>query len=132
MVDGDAPARGEMTNIYVIKADGYGYKIGIATRPKARLGQLRVGLPVEFTLLGHVPIADEYALRVEQVLHKRYHAHHIKGEWFNLPDRYWNERDFVKDVLGCASLLEKVKRAGDAQQKADARAAVERALALPG
>lgn len=124
-------ARGKMTNIYVIKADGYGYKIGIATRPKARLGHLRVGLPVEFTLLGHVPVADEYALRVEQALHKRYSANHIKGEWFSLPDRYWTERDFVKDVLGCASLLEKVKRTGDEQQRANARAAVERILASP-
>ena len=94
------------THIYVMGTaiGDLAYKIGHATKPEKRQGQLNAGSPFGVRLLGAMAIPTAVANAVEKSLHKRYRAGHVGGEWFSLPkDR--SEKWFVMDVLGCAELM---------------------------
>lgn len=53
-------------------------KIGVAYKPKQRLGALQVGFPYELRLLAVM----EGGERVEARLHRMYSAARLRGEWF--------------------------------------------------
>lgn len=69
--------------IYFVHALGTNYvKIGFASRPMRRLHGLQTSSPHELKMLAVTvgTIADERAM------HKRFKAHHVRGEWFMMID----------------------------------------------
>lgn len=62
--------------------EGY-IKIGYSALVKQRLSGLQVGTPHELKLIGIIP--GSYIL--EQFLHSKFKAYHVRGEWYN-PDNY--------------------------------------------
>lgn len=66
--------------VYFI-ADGIGHvKIGIASDVQARFTALQSANPHELSILASMP--GNGAL--ERSLHRRFSAHHVRGEWFRL------------------------------------------------
>lgn len=66
--------------------DGTAVKIGIALDPLARLDALQTGNPRRLDLIGSI----EGDLGDERVLHDRFAAHRLVGEWFDRrPVREW-------------------------------------------
>jgi hypothetical protein len=60
--------------------DMNGYiKIGRATNPRKRISDLRNGCPYEVILLATLP----GGLLREKILHRRFEASRIRGEWFS-------------------------------------------------
>jgi hypothetical protein len=100
------------TNIYVMgtAVGDLAYKIGHATEPEKRQGQLNAGSPFGVRLLGAMPIPTEVVNAVEKSLHKRYRTSHVGGEWFALPEDR-SEKWFVRDVLECAEIMARCHQA---------------------
>jgi hypothetical protein len=73
-----APRRTPPQLVYVIAAPDGTSKIGIAGDPEKRLRELQTGSPVLLTLVGAMP----GGLALERLLHRRWAAHRIHGEWF--------------------------------------------------
>lgn len=73
--------------VYFIAATSGHIKIGVATRPKARLRNLQIGYP-EYLELVAVTEGDE---ELEREYHHRFAAHHRRGEWFNPHSEIWAE-----------------------------------------
>jgi hypothetical protein len=64
------------------EAEQCAYKIGKSVKPVARLTQLSTKLPYPVSLLLVIRTGDMQAL--EQMLHARYSATRMEGEWFRL------------------------------------------------
>lgn len=64
---------------FIQQGRGGPIKIGVATDPRDRLASLQTATPFELRLLAAMP----GSFPEEKVLHARFHAHHIRGEWFN-------------------------------------------------
>ncbi len=78
--------RGDLSagsSVYFIRAGTDGpIKIGYSARDiNERLSQLQTGNPEELCLIGLVSGTEDF----EKRLHRRFRAHHIRGEWFR-PD----------------------------------------------
>jgi hypothetical protein len=60
-------------------------KIGIAHNIEARLGEIQIGNHEQVTIVYEVPCRNaDQARELETLLHQRYVAAHIRGEWFML------------------------------------------------
>ncbi len=70
--------------IYVLLGDTQGgvYKIGHTTKLSKRLGNFEVVLPFDIETTHTFHVDDRYA--AEGILHKRFVAKHMNGEWFAL------------------------------------------------
>lgn len=84
-------------SVYVIGSAGQPIKIGIATRPEARLKVLQTGFPHKLRIYAQFPAHGVLAYRAEQECHRRLAAFRLNGEWFDY-DPY-NAADLVKLVL---------------------------------
>jgi excisionase family DNA binding protein len=75
---------GARTFLYFIGGDSTGFvKIGIADDPVVRVQTLQTGCPYELSLLATIQYPTrEHAVEMERVLHKRFSAIHLRGEWF--------------------------------------------------
>jgi hypothetical protein len=74
-----APNWGGDFKTYLIAAEGtHLVKIGTAKIPEARMAALQTGQPMTLTLLW------THERDVERALHKRFAAHRVRGEWFDL------------------------------------------------
>lgn len=69
-----------MDYVYFIQCGGL-VKIGSASDVRARLSNLQVASAAPLTLLAIIP---NEAPNNEFALHKRFHQHHHRGEWFRL------------------------------------------------
>ena len=70
-----------MTLVYLLRA-GNRYKIGYTTSAvEQRIKSLQTGNPLKIELLGTMP----GTLKDERMLHAKYHAYRVEGEWFTLP-----------------------------------------------
>ncbi|MCX4429455.1 GIY-YIG nuclease family protein [Streptomyces mirabilis] len=76
------PASRKPSHVYVIGMEGSAFvKIGFTTTdPRKRLSSLQTGQPSALRLLWHC----DGGATLERDLHRRFHAHHVRGEWFNL------------------------------------------------
>lgn len=74
----------DSSRIYFIRAvNTRSFKVGVASDPRKRLRELRIGSPVKLVLSRDVECDN--AFEVEQRIHgclKEFHSH---GEWFNCP-----------------------------------------------
>jgi len=60
-------------------------KIGITKDMQRRLGELQTGNPNLLKIGYHYELQDEqYALKLETMLHKRYAIRQLQGEWFGI------------------------------------------------
>lgn len=75
--------------VYVIRCNEF-YKIGRASNPLQRLGDLQIGCPYELRLVQvfYTSLAGAAALEAE--LHERYAEYRVRGEWFALPVTHRN------------------------------------------
>lgn len=75
-----------MTKLYIIRQkNDKTIKIGISDDVRKRLSQLQTGNPNRLELLRTLDCGNrETALRIEQVLHKRYASKRLQGEWFQV------------------------------------------------
>jgi hypothetical protein len=78
--------------VYIIESGGL-VKIGSARDLKRRLSQLRTGSSQELELLNGWLL--DFPQDTERLLHKKYAAHRVRGEWFRLPP---GERAFLCDT----------------------------------
>ncbi|MBI2925457.1 MAG: GIY-YIG nuclease family protein [Verrucomicrobia bacterium] len=69
--------------VYLIHGSGH-YKIGIAIDVRKRLQSIKTSCPFPVEIVKAWQSEDASA--VERILHKRFTAHRVNGEWFNLPD----------------------------------------------
>ena len=68
-------------SVYLITASSEGLaKIGYASRPRARLYNLRIGSPVHLVLAAVIPGSRQN----EQELHARFSKERVHGEWFKI------------------------------------------------
>jgi hypothetical protein len=74
-----APRRTATQYVYVLRAPDGTSKIGIAGDPAQRLRDLQTGSPVVLKLVGVMP----GGLSLERLLHRRFAAHRLHGEWFS-------------------------------------------------
>jgi len=70
--------------LYVIEHELGFVKIGIATDPEKRLGELQVGSP--FNLWIRDKARPDNALTVERFLHDKFEKYHMRGEWYDIPE----------------------------------------------
>lgn len=70
--------------VYVIQDARGAVKIGITVNVSARLSELQVGNPHELTVAYRL-LVDNRALaqEIESILHRRYAADALRGEWFS-------------------------------------------------
>lgn len=73
--------------VYVIGVTDNPVKIGVAERLRARLSQLQIGCPEPLVIHGAVKVPYELAEKIEADAHRRFKAHHRRGEWFNIGHR---------------------------------------------
>ena len=88
------PASGPIPGwVYFIQGvDGGPIKIGFAADVASRLADLQVSNPYELRVL--LAVASDSPLRLEKVVHGRFKAHHLRGEWFR-PDQ--EILDYIKN-----------------------------------
>ena len=67
--------------VYIVQGDQY-FKIGCTNNIKKRMHALGVKSP--FPLQTHIVIPSDNIEFLEQQLHKRFAAKHVRGEWFSL------------------------------------------------
>jgi hypothetical protein len=77
-------------------------KIGIANNPKYREGTLQSEKP-SIVLRKQLKLDSRSdALAKEKELHRKYEKYHLRGEWFNLPDKLLvellNEYDWRRPI----------------------------------
>ena len=72
------------TYLYLIREEHGLYKVGIAQDVDVRLSTLQSATP--YTLTVCVTVAVKNALQAESFVHSALTAHHVRGEWFQLPD----------------------------------------------
>lgn len=77
--------------------DGVAIKIGHASSPRSRLGELQVSHHVELQLMHDMPgkLEDEFKL------HERFRHLHIRGEWFR---REPELLDYIEELREAAKL----------------------------
>jgi hypothetical protein len=83
--------------VYLVGSRQYGwYKIGCskADTPKKRIKAISEGCPFPIQLVGFWKVFDHRL--IENWLHKHFHAKHIRGEWFRLPEA---------DLIECGRLV---------------------------
>jgi len=93
------PKKTEEENyIYIIKAPGRRYKIGVSKDPKQRLGELNGGcpFPTRYKIIHLIKTTN--SLKAEKVLHAKYKNRKIKGEWFMLADAEIRELLKIKEL----------------------------------
>ena len=70
--------------VYLLEMEGFDpIKIGHGAKAMTRLKQFQVGTPALLSILREIPSEDH--ARLEKMLHKRYDAYNVRGEWFALP-----------------------------------------------
>ena len=67
--------------LYIMECEGY-FKIGKAHDLMSRLAGLQVGNPYEITPILYKKFND--ALKIERLLHNKFEAKRVRGEWFEL------------------------------------------------
>jgi hypothetical protein len=83
--------------VYVVRcSETNARKIGIARDPVMRLRGMQTGAPYPLELVGAIEV--ESPVMVEMVLHERFGALRIHGEWF----RHASEMDHVAELVGWA------------------------------
>jgi hypothetical protein len=75
--------------VYLIRYGEY-HKIGIAKNVRERIVQMQVGLPEVVTIVHTIPTNN--MIRAETMLHERYAAYRVRGEWFRLSE---DHLDFI-------------------------------------
>lgn len=79
-------------DLYFI-TDGEYIKIGVAINVKNRLDNMQVGNVRKLTLLA----VCEYGEELEAIYHQKFKEEHIRGEWFRLSDKIWEEIEFINN-----------------------------------
>src|SRR5260370_34166999 len=92
------------TYLYLIREEFGLYKIGIARDIGTRMSTLQTATPYTLTLCAHVRIKN--ALQAEKFIHSLLDRHHVRGEWFKLP----NEQTFHDAIKQYKVLCAKPKR----------------------
>ena len=73
------------THVYLFQEDYLGLvKIGIASDPIKRMGEIQVACPQNITLVACINIQNAHDLEIE--LHTKYSNKHYRGEWFRLTE----------------------------------------------
>lgn len=71
-------------NLYII-SDGDNIKIGVSENVRARISTMQVNNANKLTLLYQLNCgSNEYAYKLEAILHKRYAKTKVSGEWFKI------------------------------------------------
>lgn len=88
---------------YVYGIGGIGYvKIGIASRPQQRLGELQTGNHLPLAILFTIPSKDrKTALSIEQMMHRYFSRQWIRGEWFALNDEQIRQIKHREGIFPC-------------------------------
>lgn len=93
-----------MSRIYFIKsARSNAIKIGVATDPRERLGNMQTGSIARLSIVAEMP-GDE---RYEKILHAQFAEHRIRGEWFRCEGQL---ATFVSMLPAMYALHERVPR----------------------
>ena len=80
--------------IYLAKAEGLNqYKIGLSKTPITRIQSIQKQSPVKLTLIHTIKSAD--MRQAESLLHKRFAAYRLHGEWFELDEE---AVDYIKSL----------------------------------
>lgn len=73
--------------VYFIGNREHGWvKIGYTGNVKSRLSTIQVSCPFKVSVLGTLKVTQDTARDSETMLHKRFEASRINGEWFTLTD----------------------------------------------
>ena len=84
----------EICYVYIIKAEGGAYKVGVASDPQKRHKRLKTAIPYPSTLLHTIPCTSRSnAFALEKSLHTRLSEYHTVGEWFTPP------KDVIYDIM---------------------------------
>lgn len=70
--------------VYVLQGEGGFFKIGLTQRDdvQSRYREITAALPWKITLLFAYKVSN--AFRIEALLHRKYTAKWVRGEWFSL------------------------------------------------
>lgn len=68
--------------IYVIGSQHGPYKIGVATRPQARLREIQTGNHAKLSIAFALTVPGGTAMEVERKVHETLHDYRLSGEWF--------------------------------------------------
>jgi hypothetical protein len=81
-------------------------KIGITSEPANRISYLQTANPTPLTVVCLIECCNEItALQLETLLHRRYIAQHIRGEWFSVhPDIVMADIRFALSVAALESV----------------------------
>lgn len=84
---------------FIREIDSHYVKMGYAIDVSRRLAELQIGTPHKLEVLYTIQVESESAARdIENAMHRRFDASHVRGEWYVLGQRDMDEIKLLATV----------------------------------